>query len=166
MTLDATVGGANSNSYATVEEADAYFASRLHASLWTEDLDKEAALITATQMLDWYTVWKGSAASTTQALAWPRVSVYDTYGNEVDDSIIPVPIKQAIFEIALESIAADRTTDSDLVGLKEVTAGPLTIKADTGYSRTQLTAIPDKVNMIIKGLVQVGGARVIRLVRG
>jgi hypothetical protein len=54
MALDATVGGANANSYLTVTEATAYFATRLYSSVWTaaSNGDKEAALIWATRLID------------------------------------------------------------------------------------------------------------------
>lgn len=62
MALDATVGGANANSYLTVAEADAYFAARLHSDVWDAlsegegegegDSTKEAALIWATRLFD------------------------------------------------------------------------------------------------------------------
>jgi hypothetical protein len=54
MALDATPGGASADSYLTVEEADAYFAARLHATTWAAATlgQKEAALKWATRLFD------------------------------------------------------------------------------------------------------------------
>jgi len=54
VALDATVGGPASNSYVTLAEADAYFATRLFATAWTSATDpqQEAALISATRLID------------------------------------------------------------------------------------------------------------------
>ena len=40
MALDATVKGSNSNSFATVAQADAYFADRLGAGAWNSINDE------------------------------------------------------------------------------------------------------------------------------
>lgn len=56
MALDATISGPEANSYATVAEAEAYFATRLFSNPWSA-LDgvpqREAALITATRMIEY-----------------------------------------------------------------------------------------------------------------
>ena len=61
MPIDATVGGIASNSYVSLEDANTYFSTRLHAETWTSasDADKEAALITATNIIDWYHIKVG-----------------------------------------------------------------------------------------------------------
>jgi hypothetical protein len=53
MTLDATVGGANANSWGTVAEAEAYFATRLFSTVWTSLSadDKPIALIAGTRAI-------------------------------------------------------------------------------------------------------------------
>jgi hypothetical protein len=48
MALDATVKGASSNSYATVAQADAYFADRLGASAWNSIGDEIIGISSAT----------------------------------------------------------------------------------------------------------------------
>ena len=54
-TLDATIGGPNANSYVTLAQADAYFAGDARSQDWSNHSDayKEAALIQATQWLDY-----------------------------------------------------------------------------------------------------------------
>ena len=61
------------NSYVTLEQADAYFDTRLDAGAWVnaDSDDQESALVTATQILDNYH-YIGVAVSSAQSLAWPR----------------------------------------------------------------------------------------------
>lgn len=166
MALDATVGGISSNSYPTVEEADAYFEHRFHSDAWADGIDKASALITASKMLDWQASWKGVKTDSDQALDWPRTDVVRPDGSSVDVDIIPREVKTAVFELALVSISADRLADSDLAGLSQVTAGPLTIKTDGGgYDSTKLDAVPNYIWQIVSDLTSRGGISVIRLMR-
>lgn len=80
------------NSYATVEEADAYFALRLHSNAWTAATPsfKEAALVSATKAIEWLSL-AGSKADEDQALEFPRL------GQES----VPQGIIDAVFEEAI-----------------------------------------------------------------
>ena len=90
------------NSYRTVEEADAYFEDRLDAAAWTSASDelKGQALVTATAILDNMN-WNGYAVSESQSLAFPRIGSYfdPRKGVEVsfDDVDTPEMIK-ALFK--------------------------------------------------------------------
>jgi hypothetical protein len=72
--LEATIGGAGANSFVTMEEAEAYFAARLHAEAWggATAAAREQALRMAARMLNRLR-WHGTPGSATQALCWPRV---------------------------------------------------------------------------------------------
>ena len=80
------------NSYIDIDEANEYFAGRLHAESWSEtsDADKERALRQATKAID-RQLLKGRKATDTQELAFPRYP----------DTEIPESIKEACCEIAL-----------------------------------------------------------------
>lgn len=73
VTIDATSGGASSNSYVTLVEAQAYMDTRLNGSAWdSASTDSQnRALVEATREL---TVMRfiGLKATNTQALQWPR----------------------------------------------------------------------------------------------
>jgi len=88
MALDVTVGGAGSDSYATVAEADAYLAVRpgFDVTAWSEldEGDKELRLQLATQVLDTKLKFRGVRACKTQALAWPRLFPGDPLYAETD----------------------------------------------------------------------------------
>ena len=87
VTIDATAGGANANSYLTLADAQAIVDGMVEdadvtawASATTDQ--KNRALYTATQRLD-RERFIGARATNTQALQWPRTGVRkpDTYVN-------------------------------------------------------------------------------------
>jgi DnaT-like ssDNA binding protein len=111
--VDATVGGASSNSYVTLAAAEAYFLGRLSAEAWDDadgDDDKEAALIMATARLE-SEPYTGYRATTTQRLQWPRYSTYDRNGNMLASTTIPQLMQDATCEMALAILK-----DPDMLG--------------------------------------------------
>lgn len=151
MALDATVGGSSSNSFASLSEANEYFASRLYTQAWDAlgtDAKKEAALIMATQALVSGICLTGSAATTTQALPFPRSGMVDRNGNTIPSTIIPQDIKNAEFEMALSLAKSDRTTPSDVeaLGLTKLKAGPV----ELGFSGDAVsTVVPAFVTSLL-----------------
>jgi hypothetical protein len=81
-----------SGSYCTIEEANEYFAGRLHAESWgeTSDADKEKALRQATKEIDRQRL-NGRKTNPSQPLAFPRYP----------DAEIPQNVKEACCEEAL-----------------------------------------------------------------
>jgi len=77
MALDTTVAGASSNSYATVDDADAYLATRSGFDITEWDSleieGKEMRLMLAATILEQNFAFRGVPASNTQALIWPRI---------------------------------------------------------------------------------------------
>lgn len=146
-TIDATVGGANANSYETHAEANAYFDERLPLSPAWVASGQEAALIMATRTLDalaqpfktffpgpppYYRVrrcWTGAPASATQRLAWPRVGMFDANGNAIPSTTIPQALKDAEAELAGQLRKADRTLDNDVIvqGITSIKAGSVAL---------------------------------------
>lgn len=108
--IDATVGGANSNSYVTLAYANALFENMLLPNAWDSAVpdDQERALMTATLWLEEYDQ-TSTPTTTTQALKYPAVSIFDVDGNLVadsggtpalilgvyDDATMPVPLLKA-----------------------------------------------------------------------
>lgn len=81
--------------------------------------------------------WQGEAAVDGQELAWPRSNVIDKYGEDVDDSAVPVNIEWACYELAAILVAnpgaLNRTTGNSNVS--SVGAGSTRVaffKADPG----------------------------------
>lgn len=88
----------NSNSYATVEEADAYFEAR-QVQLWIEadDAAKAPALIRATDFIDVAYVFKSVRSTDAQALENPRCD---------EDELNPKLVRATI-ELALLALTQD-----------------------------------------------------------
>jgi hypothetical protein len=89
------------NSYLTVEEADAYLQERVNSAAWftaTESL-KETALITSTRIVDCYS-FLGTAIG--DDLAFPRDGMYfePKLGKYVSLEAVPKRILQATSELA------------------------------------------------------------------
>lgn len=115
MAFDATIGGVLSNSYVTLAYANLFFENFLLPNAWDEATpdDQERALMTATQWLEEYD-YASRPATTTQALKFPAVSIFDEDGNLVvdsgntpalilgiyDETEIPVPLLKATCELA------------------------------------------------------------------
>lgn len=105
----------NTNSYVTVNEADAYFETRMDVAAWNtaKDDDKESALVTATSMLDDLN-WVGVVESDSQSLAFPRTGSYfdPRKGYEVDFSGVPSRIVRATCEMAYHLLNNDGLLDN------------------------------------------------------
>jgi hypothetical protein len=124
VAIDAAVSGANSNSYVTLVEAEAYFAARLRGEAWTvaSSADKEKALLTACRHIEAGRIrvhrrpygypgeppdamgrpWDPLALSNSdQALSFPRQRDKDNDGHYA----IPKRVKDAQCEEALAMLA-------------------------------------------------------------
>jgi len=120
VTIDATAGGADANSYMTLSEADTFVEAMISSSdvsKWTtgNDDSRNRALTAAAQRLD-RERFLGARATDTQALQWPRTGVRkpDTYVNTYatgfpfrisddyfTDTEIPDQVKRAQIEMAV-----------------------------------------------------------------
>lgn len=162
MALDATVGGANANSYVTEDEADEYFELRGSAGqAWNEIADRESQLVTASLLLDTYILFEGQKATATQAMEWPRTGATYRDGVDVPDDIIPRQVKTAVMECALYFYQnGDPYAASEFAGIREVKAGSLTMKVDPNYSSGDRprSPIPAFVYKLLTGLYASYGA--------
>lgn len=156
MALIATVGAADANSYPTLAEAVAYFATRPVVTAWAAatDPNREAYLIMSTMLTDIMPqAWTGAPASDTQALGWPRTGMLNRNGVAISSAVVPNELKRAICEFAGKVAAADRTGDNALVqkGIKSLTAGPVTLAFSGEISEIQAARfiVPDIVRMML-----------------
>ena len=106
-------GLSNSNSYASVAQADSYYADRGNAE-WAAltTTEKQQALIKGTDFLEatYRSSWKGYRVTSTQALSWPRAEVVaDTF--PIPANIVPLPVVYACAELALRSTTAELLAD-------------------------------------------------------
>lgn len=92
---------ARADSFASVADTDACRAARLTAT-WTDELagvQKEAALIRASDWLNRKVMWNGREASRSQRMAWPRSGVV-TQNRGVAPDEIPTEVVEACCELA------------------------------------------------------------------
>jgi hypothetical protein len=150
-TLDATVGGAASNSYVTRAGAQLYMDTRTDVSAWTAaaDADKDRALIMATYRLE-QEEYLGAIRSYDQALKWPRGGLTDEDGRLYDPDAIPAPIQRACTALALAILAGGVTlADSGLEAFINVQVGSLNV---TPRAARVAGTLPADVQRFLRGL--------------
>ncbi len=103
-------GLSNSNTYADVAFADAYFSDRNNTT-WSAASEtlKQAALIRATDYLDGTFCFIGTRKTSEQSLEWPRDNAVDSLGN--DFAAVPTNLKRACAEYALRELSIRLSPD-------------------------------------------------------
>ena len=146
------------NSYATVAEADSYFADRLDVAAWSEasELQKGQSLVTATSILDGLN-WIGFAVSDSQALAFPRVGSYfdPRLGMDVAmTSSVPTRVITATYELAYHLLNNDGILD-DSGSVVDLQVGAISLKTISSPNK-----VPQNVNRFIKPLLVNSGTNI------
>lgn len=121
MSLDATIGGTASDTYATLAEAQAYAGDQGTdaAAAWLAATDKqEGTLRQAARILDTMS-WKGLKLTLQQSMEWPRAWATDKNGYPVATDIVPVPVKNAQCELAIRLLAGDRADEDTRLTMHE-----------------------------------------------
>lgn len=151
LTLNATAGAADANSYATIAEANTYHETRLHTSGWhtTDTPVREQALVWATRLLDQHIEWYGTVASLAQALGCPRIGARDRQGRALVASAIPQLLKDATAEYARWLLDTDRTNNEGGggdAGVQAVKLGSMSVEfAGSGSTDGSPDVIPPAV---------------------
>jgi hypothetical protein len=139
----------NVNSYATVEEANTYFADRIDVAAWTNAVpDQRAqALVTATGLLDALD-WIGYAVSDSQSLAFPRFGVYfdPRLGKEVilSETTVPDRVLKAVYELSYHLLNNDGLLD-DTGSVKDLSVGSI---------KLTLVKSANKLPVVVRNLVK------------
>ena len=172
VVIDATVGGANANSYLTLAEATAIidgFVEDADVQHWNSGNtdSRNRALFTATQRLD-RERFLGARATDTQALQWPRTGVRkpDTYINTYavgfpfrittdyfTDTEIPQQIQYA--QVVLATYLHNNPDGLGLSGLedyKNVKIGSLDVTPNLGYGAVGADKVPPSMERYLTGL--------------
>lgn len=148
------------NTYVTLEAADAHFDARLHAASWVDASDdtKEKALVMAALILDRHIIWLGCKAFQDQPMEWPRVGL-----SWVTAGTVPPSVKTAQMEFALVLIDRDTMALNALAGMSEVKVDTLFIKVNPG---DRVRPIPDHIADMVRAYGQrAGGLNSLTLVR-
>lgn len=133
MALDATVGGANANSFMTRARADALAADMLYIAGWTaaSSAQKDQALVSATQQITAVTCWTGGVATGTQALPWPRTGMVNRNGAAIANDVIPLELEMATLAAANLLLTSGANipgeNEAAVQGLDRVKAGPIEV---------------------------------------
>jgi len=165
MALDATAKGTGANSYVTQAEATTYFTLRLNMAEWTAAVTAstaDPALVMATNRLE-AEDYEGFKTTIAQRLKWPRADLVDDNGDAYDVDVIPRPVKEATFELALALLKDDVLLDSGLEEFERVRIGPIDVSPFRGRKADALPAI---VVRLLEDL-RIGGSGITRpAVRG
>jgi hypothetical protein len=172
--LDITIGGNASNTFISIDDAETYLDSRLNSEAWTGAApdDKTRALLMAAKRLQ-VENWLGNRVTTTQRLAWPRISVAKVdqvgfgyggfygqpwgwgYGEQYLTTEIPQPVKDAQCELALAYL--EGFDDGGEEAIDSFSADGVSVK--NRQSRPD-GGLPPRVVQLISGLI--AGNRIIR----
>ncbi len=119
--IDATVGGADSNSFMLESEVDTYLDDRLNAEAWNAETDSDRkirAMIEATREIT-RLIYIGKRVDDIQELSWPRFEAENPDLPDSDDGLgsitffaideIPQRVKNAQAELSLEFLRAGST---------------------------------------------------------
>lgn len=154
VTKEAGLGLVDSNSYASVADADVYFAGHLYGTAWIGATltQQEAALVMATRLIDSQYQFRGTKTSNEQALQWPRENCPDPdagrwSGGVVASDVIPKNVVDATCEMAKELLILDRTAAPPGEGLSYLNIG----SEQTGYSKTDVRPIISHVAQAMLG---------------
>ena len=140
-----------SDSIVSLADAEAYFASRLHTSLW--DSADESAKLKALSMASISLSSKSFQGFRTvqdQPLAWPRsdVPVNDRFGSFYPSNVTPADVKNAVCELALSLLKSDTVSTAQILS-KQV--GDLKIQyADTNRPTSETDGLPSTVYQMLK----------------
>jgi hypothetical protein len=157
LVVETGVGLANANSYASLEDSEAYFADR-GDTVWAaaDDEDKKAALIRATQAVDDMGNGRflGTKMLSTQALAWPRDDAYDQDGFQLVD--VPVHVfvatcEGAILELGTPGVLTPAYGRGGAV-IEERVEGAVTVKYSEGAAAgTVYTSVTRALRPVLRG---------------
>lgn len=170
LIIETGQGGIDSESYASVADADAYHAAR-GATNWATltTTEKEQALRRATDHIGqaYRPRWKGYRVTTTQALDWPRHDVLREDGGAYSggyypSNAIPAELRNACALLALKAAGGDLAPDIEPLATREK-VGPIEIERAPGSRQTVRYQAIDK---LLAPLLKDGGSEsMLRVVR-
>jgi len=146
-------GLANANTYADLDDCNAYHEAHLYATDWTDAAPdvKEAALAMSTRVIDMGYEFLGYKAKAAQSLEWPRYAVPNEdelwasvpgaslLGGYLErvyfpSNVVPVRLINATCELARELIATNRAADYKAKGISGFSLGQGALSIDFSSS--------------------------------
>lgn len=163
----ATSGSASANSYITLADALTYFDARPYSDDFRAESEEniQRFLIQAAKQMQNLS-WLGERATTTQALAWPRIDcpnpddVSNCWGRKLPfpSTVIPQRVKEAQCELAEAiRIAGDSAFSGVAVGdVQSFRLGDLSISRSAEY---QTQGLPPRAAELLRGMLSSGMER-------
>jgi len=149
----------DANSYADVDDGNAYHDGHLYATAWTgaSDDQKAVALVMASRLIDAEFQFNGTRTNAVQGMQWPRARcpepdaihvplqvLLPIPSDFVPFDIVPKAVVQATCEMARELLVADRTAAPAGEGLKYYNNAGV----QTGYDKTDRRPVLSRVVMV------------------
>ena len=150
--VETGTGETTSTSYVSEAVADDYFEiDRVFTATWTAltSTEKEYRLAWATRILDQKVKWNGTKTDETNALEWPRTSVYDRNGVGIDSDEMPEQLIEATCEFAKYLNSEDPISGAGIDFISEIVLDVLEIKYQEGTSQS---SFPNVINSLLRGL--------------
>lgn len=170
LILEDGSGVPNSNSYADVAFADAYFARHpFYGDTWAAIAtvtEKENLLIFASAWIDNNFDWRGSKTLDGNSMRWPRVGARDRDLLPIANNVIPEQLREAVCEMACYLLRGDweAATTSQAQGISELKIDVIELKFDGSI---KIPAAPPAVPRLLRGLYDGGfGSRVAKVLVG
>ena len=159
LTVVATVGASNANSYNTIAGVTSILEGSLWVSNWntSSGTDRAAAIVEATTYLEAVYTPMGKRVTLTQALSFPRFNLYhhDT-GVLYSTTAIPDFILKAHAYLSDWWLGGNRLEDSG-EQIEEVSDGVMRIRFASGAANTRRN-IPGHVLALLRPYGQVAGS--------
>ena len=152
------------NSYASLAEAEAYFAERIDTEAWDTATapDKEKALITATRLIDDKYEFVGMVAATEQPLSWPRMGVAYRDGQrgtweQPGATVVPSRVTRATLEQAIHLLLNENLLDSSNQTFEKIQIGSIKLE-DSASDFKAAPIMASMVATLLKPLLVSGGS--------
>jgi hypothetical protein len=138
FTVETGEGLANANSYISVAEADDEIALDVgNTAAWAalDDATKQLRIVYATRWLDDRAIWRGTKATATQALDWPRKDAKDLEGCAVSQTVVPIEVKHAVAKLA-NFLLAEGEPDATSGYVSRLKADTFEVEFQKGFIRS------------------------------
>jgi hypothetical protein len=154
MALIATPGATNANSFVTLAEFNTYLSERLFSETASgaSEPKKESALIMSTRLIGRWFIWNGAVWTQTQSLPFPRIGLVNANGQPIPEGVIPVELKEAVFELAIFFLNAgttDPTQTGDTDNISKLKASSIEITFRDVQNTLAGKVMPETVSMLI-----------------
>lgn len=152
LIVETGAGLANANSYISSAEASTYHMDRGSSAAWTAVVDKEVAIIEATDYLErvFKSRWRGRRIDSNMSLSWPRYDVRDDDDLDVASNTVPTAVKHATAIMALKageapttSLFIDQSAADRGVKVDKTKAGPVEVETEYFAGNASLTKYPE-----------------------